>query len=336
MHSSACWAGTWLTGARGWRPDLLPRSGIGLGRAWQCGTRLRAARRAIGVRGVRGVALNRGMADVGRNERCPCGSGLRYKSCHGRLAEASRKVDFVVAGTQKGGTSTLAAYLDEHLDVCMPTVKEVHFFDKDQYFGAQVDDYTFYQSHFDAGQALRVVGDATPTYMHSESAPQRIARYNPAMKFIMLLREPGERAYSHWNMQVKKQRETLSFEDAIRGEADRLGATAPERRGRWSYVDRGRYSAQLLRVWQHFPREQTLVLRSDDFKSDEAAVLARVASFLGIGQFPRVDGRRVFEMPYEQPMSTAARDFLRATFAAEIDQLARLLDWDLDDWRSRR
>lgn len=273
------------------------------------------------------------IADVGRNEPCPCGSGRRYKSCHGRIVAQSRKVDFVVAGTQKGGTSTLAAYLVEHLDICMPKVKEVHYFDREEYFAAEEADPTVYHSNFDPRPAQRVIGDATPNYMYWEPAPRRIAEYNPAMKFLILLRDPVKRAYSHWNMQVKQRRETLSFEEAIRAEPERIGGATPLQRRRWSYVDRGRYSTQLRRIWQHFPREQTRIFRSEHFQSDPAPVLADIAAFLGVGPFLRVDGREVFTLPYDEPMSGQARQFLQQAYAGEIDELERMLGWDLADWR---
>ncbi|MEO8847605.1 MAG: sulfotransferase domain-containing protein [Casimicrobiaceae bacterium] len=269
------------------------------------------------------------MAGIGRNEPCPCGSTLRYKACHGRVGAPPRKVDFVVAGTQKGGTSALASYLDEHLDVCMPSTKEVHHFDKDERFESGTPDHTIYHAYFAPAATQRVIGDATPNYMYWEPTPARIADYNPAMKFIMMLRNPAKRAYSHWNMESKLRRETRTFEDAIRGK------DATQLHRRWSYVDRGRYSRQLRRVWEHFPREQTLVLRSDGFQSDPAPALAQIATFLGIARFPRDTPRGVFVASYDRPMSDDAREFLHAAFAEEIADLETMLGWDLADWKTR-
>ncbi|MEO8847104.1 MAG: sulfotransferase domain-containing protein [Casimicrobiaceae bacterium] len=271
---------------------------------------------------------------VGRNEPCPCGSGRRYKVCHGRTEDFVRKVDFAIAGAQKGGTSALADYLEDHIEVSMGRVKEVHYFDHDENFpDAAVVDYAPYHANFDPRPTQRILGDATPAYMFWHSAPARIARYNPAMKLIMLLRDPAKRAYSQWNMVTKQGRETLSFDDALRAEEQRAQDIAPSQLRAWSYVQRGRYSEQLDRVWQHVPRTQTLVIRSDKLKNDPAPELARVAAFLGIAQFPRTTAREVFALPYEEPMSDSARDFLRNAFAQEIDTLEELLGWDLADWR---
>ena len=272
---------------------------------------------------------------VGRNEPCPCGSGRRYKLCHGRLEGHARTVDFVVAGTQKGGTSALETYLREHPQVCMPAnVKEVHYFDDDARFDAHDGDYSAYHGYFQPRATHRLLGDATPIYMYWEPAAARIHRYNPAMKFIVLLRNPVSRAYSHWNMEVKKRREMMPFEEAVRTERERLRESTPLQHRRRAYAERGCYSAQLRRIWALFPMAQTLVLRSEDFRADPVPVLAKVAAFLEIAPFPRVDRRVVNAMPYEAPMSEGARDFRQHAFASEVDELERMLGWDLSGWRA--
>ena len=274
------------------------------------------------------------MANVGRNEPCPCGSGRRYKLCHGRLEAQPRQVDFVVAGTQKGGTSALETYLREHPEICMPKdVKEVHYFDDDTQFTRDVGDYSAYHGHFEPRPWHRLLGDATPIYMYWEPVAQRIHRYNPAMKFIMLLRNPVLRAYSHWNMEITKKREPVAFEEAVRTERERLRVATPLEHRRRAYAGRGFYSTQIRRIWEHFPVAQTLVLKSEEFHAEPAPVLARIAAFLGIGAFPRADRRDVYALPYDAPMSAAAREYLRGTFAGELDELERMLGWDLADWR---
>ncbi len=273
------------------------------------------------------------MAGPARNDPCPCGSGRRYKVCHGRTESFARKVDFAVAGAQKAGTSALADYLEEHIDVSMARVKEVHFFDHDEYFTSPTPDYTPYHANFDPRPSQRLLGDATPAYMFWLTGPQRLAQYNPAMKLIMLLRNPGKRAYSHWNMGVKQKRETLSFDDALRAEEQRARDIAPEQLRSYSYVERGRYSAQLRRVWEYFPVEQTLVIKSESLKSHPVPELAKISAFLGIAPFPRPGPREVFALPYEAPMSDDARAYLQQAFASEIDTLEQMLGWDLTDWR---
>jgi hypothetical protein len=278
------------------------------------------------------------MAIAGRNEPCPCGSGMRYKDCHGSLAGPSEKVAFVIAGTQKGGTSALASYLYEHPTISMSTIKEVHFFDTEEHFASGDVDYTRYHAHFKPTARKRLLGEATPIYMYWEPAPPRIQHYNPAMKFVMLLRNPVTRAYSHWNWNRRHRRgelDSLPFEQALEAEGRRRDEARPLQDKRFSYIDRGFYSRQIRRIWGLFPVDQTLILRSEDLQRTPQAALARVTDFLGVERCARVEARNVNARPYEVPMSSAARGYLCDVFASEVADLERMLGWDCSDWLRR-
>lgn len=212
-------------------------------------------------------------------------------------------------------------------------MKEPHFFDTDEHFAGESIDYAPYHALYAPQPGQRVLGDRTPIYMYWNDAPRRIAAYNPVMKWILLLRNPVTRAYSHWNMEVKQGRETLPFEDAVRTERERCAAAGPLQHRRWSYVDRGRYAVQLRRIARHFPPSQMLVLKSEAFHAEPAPALARIAAFLGVGPFPRSGKRDVFVLPYDAPISETARRFVRGELAADIADVERLLGWDCSDWR---
>src|SRR5258708_21787754 len=113
---------------------------------------------------------------------------------------APEKVGFIVAGAQKAGTSALDAYLREHPELCLPRQKEVHFFDTNRFFAVEPVDYTRYHSYFNPRPSHRLLGEVTPAYLYWPTAAERIARYNPAMKLIMVLRNPVTRAFSQCNM----------------------------------------------------------------------------------------------------------------------------------------
>jgi hypothetical protein len=250
----------------------------------------------------------------------------------GKPDVAKPEVGFVIAGTQKGGTTALASYLYEHPHVGMPTVKEVHFFDTEEWFGGASVDYSNYHAYFKPKPTQRIAGDATPIYMYWMSAPRRIWEYNPAMKFIVLLRNPVTRAYSHWNMERALGRDELSFDEAIRSEATRCREALPLQHRRFSYIDRGLYSQQLQRIWQHFPTAQTLIMKSETLQHAPMDALNRICDFLGIARFAAAAARNVHARPYEAPMSDASRNYLREAFAGEIDELQRALGWDCSDW----
>jgi hypothetical protein len=250
------------------------------------------------------------------------------------------KVSFIVAGAQKGGTTALDHYLREHPEVCMPRqvmvagrlTGEVHFFDTDKHFQVEPVDYTPYHASFDPRPPQRLVGEVTPSYMFWPTAPERIARYNSAMKLIVVLRNPITRAYSQWNMARQNGRESLPFMEALRVEPERQRNLPPRRAKRFSYVERGFYVGQLQRLWQYFPVAQTVVFRSEELIGRPAEVLTRIADFLGIASFPPLAEKTVNAREYDTAMSADEKRYLIGVFEQEVHALERLLGWDCSAW----
>jgi hypothetical protein len=243
-------------------------------------------------------------------------------------------VSFIVAGAQKGGTSALDAYLREHPELCLPRRKELHFFDTDANFAVEPIDYAAYHANFDPKPPQRLLGEVTPAYMYWPTAAERIERYNPAMKLILVLRNPITRAFSQWNMARQNHREPLPFLEALRVEPERRRNLPLERAKRFTYVERGFYVAQLQRLWEHFPVAQTLIFRSEELLGHPDDVLARVAAFLGIALFPPVEQRSVHAREYDTTMSSEEKRYLVDVFEHEIHELERLLGWDCSAWLS--
>lgn len=218
------------------------------------------------------------------------------------------RVGFVIGGVQKGGTTALARFLERHPGVVLPVDKEAHVFDApafdDRWDVAAVD--RRYASRFPAdARADALHGDATPLYVFHPRLVERIARYNPDMKWILILRHPVERAVSHHAMERGRGYERLPLWAAmllegwrLRGQrADDLSAGSPLRR--YSYRTRGDYAAQLDALYARFPPSQVLVLRNDELAAAPAEVIRRVHRFLGVPELPG-DGEygRVFEGSY--------------------------------------
>ncbi len=245
---------------------------------------------------------------------------------------ADRLVDFLVVGVQKGGTTALDWYLRQHPAITMATRKEVHFFDLDGNFADASQNYRDYHANFSPGPATLCVGEVTPSYLWWEPVMRRVWDYRPDMKLIAVLRNPIDRAYSHWNMTRRRGEESVPFLEAIRREPDRCREALPDQHRIYSYVDRGRYVAQLRRMNRFFPANQTLVLRSDDLRSDPAAVVNRVVDFLGLDPVTDWRPRRAGTAVYEAPMDPEARNFLRETLFWEIREIERVLGWDCAAW----
>ncbi len=219
------------------------------------------------------------------------------------------RVQFVIGGVQKGGTTAMAHCLAQHPQVLLPDAKEAHVFDAadfdDGWDRAQID--ARYASHYSVGGGDRLTGDATPIYCLHERFVQRIAHYNPLMRWVLLLRDPVERAISQYHMERARGDETwpllpaLLFERwRLRGHHDDFSANSPLRRH--SYRLRGDYARQLATLYRHFDPEQVLVLRSDEFHEQPQAVLARVYAHLGLPGPVRLPQRtHVFAGDYVPP-----------------------------------
>ena len=187
-----------------------------------------------------------------------------------------RLPNFLVIGAMKSGTSSLAAYLDAHPDVWLAPTKELHFFDDPTNWAQGVD---WYRDRFaDAGSAP-AVGEATPAYLFHPEGPARMAAVVPDARLIVVLRNPVDRAYSHYWHHRSNGKETRPFAEAVEVEGRRR--EQGERLEHW-YLARGRYLGQLERVLEHFPRTQLHVLLFDDLQADAAAATSAVCGFLGL------------------------------------------------------
>ncbi len=246
---------------------------------------------------------------------------------------SSFKVDFIICGTQKGGTTALDYYLRLHPNICMADKKEVHFFDRDDYFNDLDPDYSKYHKYFSPKNDHCIIGEATPIYMYWDKAMERIHRYNPNTKLIAVLRNPINRAFSHWNMERDRNREDRSFWDAISEENSKLKSSKHRQDRTFSYLDRGFYSSQIRNIYDYFEKDQFLILRNELLRYSPNDVLAEVASFLSISPFDKIEHREVHSRVYPVKLDEDELSFLQSFYEDEIDLLENILGWDLESWR---
>jgi hypothetical protein len=247
------------------------------------------------------------------------------------LATADRRQlpDFVIIGAQRGGTTSLYRYLIEHPDIEPASRKEVHFFDGNYERGMD-----WYRAHFPLQGASRLTGEASPSYLFAPAAPARIRAALPQARYIALLRNPVDRAFSHYQLMVKRGIEPLSFEEAIAAEPERLTGTGDPFTLAWrhfSYIRRGLYAEQLERWLASFPREQLLVLKSEDFYAEPAATLRQTQAWLGLpARLPAT--LTAHQVGDYVGMSSATRERLGDYFAPSnrrlYDLLVRDLGWE--------
>lgn len=262
-----------------------------------------------------------------------------------RLLTAHRRVlpDFIIFGAMRCGTSSLYYALSDHPQVVPSLRKEVRFFDR--YFPRGLD---WYRAHFPlvatmARRARRqgraVTGEASPAYIFHPLAAERIARTLPEVRLIALLRDPVERAWSHYRHSVRRGVETLSFEEALTLEDTRLaGETERMRRsdydGRafedFSYVTQGRYAEHLRSWFERFGPQQILVVRSEDMFAEPERTLAAITDFLGLA--PWTPRYLPMNLGPQAEMPPAVRAGLRARLAPDIARVEELLGRDMH-WR---
>lgn len=243
-----------------------------------------------------------------------------------------KKVDFVVAGVQKGGTRALNVYLRNHPEICMAAAIEVHFFDKEEFFSNNPPDYSIYHSSFPQCELTKKWGDSTPIYVYWEHSPKRLFQYNRDMKIIISLRNPVTRAYSHWNMEFSRGAEPLPFSEAIQAEEERARDQFPLQDRVHSYVDRGFYVRQLERIWEFFPKKQTLIFKSEDLLNSPQEILNQITDFLEVERMPDIIPHHVHALPYREKMKKEDAELLLNRYRDEIKKLEALLGWDCSDW----
>ncbi len=233
-----------------------------------------------------------------------------------------KKLDFLIVGAQKAGTTTLFENLRKHRAVSMPLEKEVPFFSNEN---CDEDAWaTFCQRNFDGVSTDTLWGKASPQYMCDPRAPARIKALMPDVKLVAILRDPIRRTYSHFQMGQRRDTENRMFEEAVsqllsaealeRGRKQELPehATGYESESEF-YVAWSEYGRILSGFLKHFDRKQILVLYTDDLKKTPEATLDNLLVFLGLepGYRPTNLGQEFHRGGSETIVPHSARLWLR-------------------------
>jgi hypothetical protein len=176
------------------------------------------------------------------------------------------KPTFLGIGAQKSATTWLYDILSDHPDVCLSANKELDFFSYYFDFG-----YQWYERNFNEQQNAIATGEVSPSYLHSTEAPKRVHDYEPAMKLIVILRDPVQRAISNHKHEVRINHlrgDDLSFEYGLKNNP--------------MYIGQGMYATHLHHWQKFFPKHQILVELFDDVVADGAGVARRVYEFLEV------------------------------------------------------
>ncbi len=200
-----------------------------------------------------------------------------------RVMTSDSALGFFCVGAQKAGTTTLHDTLARHAEIFLPARKETHFFARDARYERGIDYY--HSEYFSEWQPGQMAGEVDPEYIYFPEAAPRIHSYSPRARIIVMLRNPVERAYSHYLMSVRRGFEKQTFEEALARESSRL-AEGEFERIHFSYADRGFYALQIRRFLDLFPAEQLAFVVMDELLAQPDIVLSRVCRFLGVAPLP--------------------------------------------------
>lgn len=218
----------------------------------------------------------------------------------------SIKPQFLIAGAPKCGTTSLAAALALHPDLYLPPIKEVMFFNKEENWKRGLE---WYARYFDGD---KICGEATPSYFASAKAMQRIRSVLPEVKLIYLMRNPIERAHSHYWFRQRAGIERRSMLAVL--EAEQQRADAPGNYLLWP----GRYTEHLRAFDQSFAAEQLLPLFLEDFKVMEEACFTRVYRFLDVAIVPSsLERRNAARVAKNQTLQRGVLDWVKSESSAK-------------------
>lgn len=276
--------------------------------------------------------------------------------------------NFFIVGTPKSGTTSLFHYLQEHPEVFLPELKEPHFFScpevKNTYYKTKiVDSKQEYLDLYQERESYKAVGDLSSSYLFNKETPKRIHQFNPYAKIIIVLRNPVERALSHYLMDVNLGYINVSLSKVINNK-DTFKQHYQE------YIELGFYEQQIRAYTKQFPDSQIKVVLSDTLYANTAETLKDIYSFINVSTtfitdfetvhnsytVPRFkalkslvqsDGLKkmipsglksglkslIYKTNAEKPKLEVEKDLLREIYKKSIVETETLINQDLSSWK---
>ncbi|MFP4220755.1 MAG: tetratricopeptide repeat protein [Phormidium sp.] len=229
--------------------------------------------------------------------------------------------NFIILGAQKAGTSSLYAYMTQHPQILPPLRKELEFWSWKFYHGLD-----WYLAQFPKlpTEGTYQTGEACPNYFDFPDTPKRLASHRPNIKFIILLRNPVNRAISHYHHWRKIHQEQDSLEVALQKNLQNLQPNSPYESVPKNYLERGLYADPLRRWFSYFPREQFLIVQSEVFYRHPEQILRQVYQFLGLPDYPLRDYPQ-YNQGHYPPSEEKTRQLLAEFYAPYNRDLTELL-----------
>ena len=194
------------------------------------------------------------------------------------------KVDFFIVGAAKSGTTSLYSYLNKHPEIEMSTIKEPDYFSNEfiekqslYYKKESIKSLNKYHSLYSDTKNL-IRGEASVSYLFYEKVPKKIFKYNSRSKVIIMLRNPSDRAYSHYLMDKRLGFVRESFENIVHKKSTHKNSALFYQQ----YIELGQYSFQIKNYFDVFSKKNILIVDYDDFIYNSSEVLNKVCVFLNV------------------------------------------------------
>ena len=286
------------------------------------------------------------------------------------------KVDFFIAGAPKSGTTSLYHYLSHHNEVEMSSIKEPDFFsssslkEKGTYYGKRaIENLEQYHKLFTNQQNL-IKGEASVSYLYYKDVASKIKKYNANAKVIIILRNPVERAFSHYLMDYRLGLVSEKFEDIIHKKTKHKNALLYFQQ----YLSVGEYYQQIERYVKVFSSDKLLIINYDDFKNNLLNTFKHICLFLKISDtfksdfktshntyirprnkiirwiyssirlrkilsiiIPRLIVKNIIKILFtsskKPKLTKEERTFLTSYYKEDIKKLSKLLKQDFSSWK---
>jgi len=241
------------------------------------------------------------------------------------------KPTFLCIGVQKAGTTSLIGYLSLHPDIFMKG--ETHFFDTTELSESEIIKY---ENTFNTNKLI--VGEKTPSYNYLRFAIDRIYKYNPHIKLILILREPISRAFSQYNHKLNINKKTLNDVDDKKIITDfeieeNIKLSDIKSNGDY-FISRGKYDEIISYILSKFPRKNIYIGISEEIKLDKQKYYNEIFSFLGAKNIKidkNVDGNI---RKYERPIPKLLEKKLYDIYKPHNERLYKILGRKIDIWEN--
>ena len=240
-----------------------------------------------------------------------------------------RVLDFIIAGTMKGGTTAAITNFSKHPDISM-VKEEIHYFDKKSNYQKGIE---WYKKHFDYSK--KMVGDKNHDVMYEYSCLELLQMINPQVKIILFLRNPIERAYSHWKMTRDIFKNNKSFEYSVMDEINnRWNENRLEKIAFWyHFVQRGLYYQQITEILKYFPRDNIHIAISEKIRNNMSEEYQKIFSFLNLNNY-NDNFEEVFISKSSDKLEKDSKIYkiLQKLYSDDVKNLEKLLGYKTEWW----